>query len=31
MSDIAKTGNWNDDIEGTFKKGIEEFKATGTW
>ena len=31
MGDVAKTGNWNDDIEATFKKGIEEFKATGTW
>ena len=31
MGDVAKSGNWNDDIEATFKKGIEEFKATGTW
>ena len=28
---INKTGNWNDDIEGAFKKGISEFKQTGTW
>src|SRR4249919_3924388 len=31
MNTIASTGNWNDDIEATFKKGIEEFKSTGTW
>jgi F-type H+-transporting ATPase subunit alpha len=31
MKQIATTGNWDDTIEGTFKKGIEEFKATGTW
>jgi len=28
---INKTGNWNDDIEGAFKKGIAEFKTTGSW
>ncbi len=28
---INDTGNWNDEIEAGFKKGIEEFKATGTW
>ena len=28
---INNTGNWNDEIEGTFKKGISEFKQTGTW
>ncbi|MBL8256300.1 MAG: F0F1 ATP synthase subunit alpha, partial [Pseudoxanthomonas mexicana] len=28
---INTTGNWNDEIEGTFKKGIAEFKQTGTW
>jgi len=31
MNKIATTGDWNDDLEGTFKKGIEEFVATGTW
>src|SRR5688500_11517600 len=31
LKKIATTGDWNDEIEGTFKKGIEEFKATGTW
>jgi F-type H+-transporting ATPase subunit alpha len=31
MQSVAKSGDWNDDIEGSFKKGIEEFKATGSW
>lgn len=31
VDQINATGNWNDDIEGAFKKGIEEFKQTGTW
>ncbi|MCI4568389.1 F0F1 ATP synthase subunit alpha [Lysobacter sp. CFH 32150] len=31
LNTINSTGNWNDDIEGAFKKGISEFKATGTW
>lgn len=28
---INQTGAWNDEIEAAFKKGIEEFKSTGTW
>ena len=28
---INKTGNWNDEIEATFKQGISEFKTTGSW
>src|SRR5512141_535504 len=31
MDRINASGDWNDDIEAAFKKGIEEFKATGTW
>src|SRR5688572_27889511 len=31
INTINATGNWNDDIEGAFKKGIAEFKQTGTW
>ena len=31
MKDIDGSGNWNDDIEAQFKKGIEDFKATGSW
>jgi F-type H+-transporting ATPase subunit alpha len=31
MDRIIATGDWNDEIEGQFKKGIEEFKKTGTW
>ena len=31
MKSVADTGDWNDDIEAAFKKGIEDFKATGTW
>lgn len=28
---VNSTGDWNDEIEGAFKKGIEEFKQTGSW
>ena len=28
---IDATGDWNDEIEAAFKKGIEDFKATGSW
>src|SRR5690606_8820951 len=31
IAKINSTGAWNDEIEAAFKKGIEEFKATGTW
>ena len=31
MADIDRSGDWNDDIEAAFKKGIEDFKATGSW
>ena len=31
MTAVANTGDWSDDIEASFKKGIEDFKATGTW
>ena len=31
INTINTTGNWNDEIEAGFKKGIEDFKATGTW
>ncbi|TWI10283.1 F0F1 ATP synthase subunit alpha [Aerolutibacter ruishenii] len=31
IDQINSTGNWNDDIEGAFKKGIGEFKSTGSW
>ncbi len=31
MDEITKTGNWNDQIEATFKTSIAEFKKTGTW
>ena len=30
-SSINDTGDWNNDIEASFKKGIEEFKKTGSW
>ncbi|WP_147653042.1 F0F1 ATP synthase subunit alpha [Vulcaniibacterium gelatinicum] len=28
---VNASGDWNDEIEAAFRKGIEEFKATGTW
>ena len=31
MKSVAATGDWNDEIEAAFKKGIEDFKATGSW
>ncbi|MBB1087061.1 F0F1 ATP synthase subunit alpha [Lysobacter sp. SG-8] len=31
VGQVNSTGNWNDEIEGQFKAGIEEFKKTGTW
>ncbi|BFM50144.1 F0F1 ATP synthase subunit alpha [Marinomonas sp. THO17] len=31
MADINKTGNYNGEIEATFKASIEKFKATQTW
>ncbi len=31
MGDIDRSGDWNDDIEAQFRKGIEDFKATGSW
>ncbi|WP_449465730.1 F0F1 ATP synthase subunit alpha [Stenotrophomonas humi] len=31
VSKINATGAWNDEIEAAFKKGISEFKTTGSW
>ena len=31
LDKIVTTGDWNDEIEATFKKGIAEFKTTGSW
>ncbi len=31
MDKIATSGDWNNDIEAVFKKGIAEFKKTGSW
>jgi F-type H+-transporting ATPase subunit alpha len=31
MNDIVATGKWDKDVEGAFKKLIEEFKTTGSW
>jgi len=31
LKKIDATGDWNDELEAAFKKGIEEFKSTGTW
>ena len=31
MEKINASGDWNDELEAAFKKGIEEFKTTGTW
>ncbi|HCT25029.1 MAG TPA: F0F1 ATP synthase subunit alpha [Stenotrophomonas sp.] len=31
ISKVNATGGWDNDIEGAFKKGIAEFKTTGSW
>ncbi|BCT92562.1 ATP synthase subunit alpha [Lysobacter helvus] len=31
LSQINASGDWNDTLEASFKKGIEDFKSTGTW
>ena len=31
MDRVARTGDWNDEIEAAFKKGIEDFKTTGSY
>jgi F-type H+-transporting ATPase subunit alpha len=31
MKKIVETGDWNPDIEGTFKAALDEFKKTGCW
>lgn len=31
IEQVNASGDWNKDIEAGFKKGIEEFKSTGTW
>ncbi|MGN7726371.1 F0F1 ATP synthase subunit alpha [Luteimonas sp. 22616] len=31
LKQINDSGDWNDSIEAGFKKGIEDFKATGSW
>ncbi|MGH8117419.1 MAG: F0F1 ATP synthase subunit alpha, partial [Rhodanobacteraceae bacterium] len=31
MQKIVDTGDWNEEIEGTFKSALDEFKKTGSW
>ncbi len=31
MARIVETGDWNDEIKGTFKSALDEFKKTGSW
>ncbi|MGH8151764.1 MAG: F0F1 ATP synthase subunit alpha [Rhodanobacteraceae bacterium] len=31
MQKIVASGDWNDEIEGTFKSALDEFKKTGSW
>jgi F-type H+-transporting ATPase subunit alpha len=31
MNRIVQTGDYNDEIDATFKAAIETFKATQTW
>ena len=31
MHQLTTTGDWNADIEGTFKKTFADFKKTGSW
>jgi F-type H+-transporting ATPase subunit alpha len=31
LDQVSESGDWNDDIAAAFRKGIEAFKANGTW
>jgi F-type H+-transporting ATPase subunit alpha len=31
MDSVVASGDWNDDIEATFKSALETFKSTQTW
>jgi len=31
LDQVSQSGDWDDNIEAAFKKGIEAFKSTGTW
>jgi len=31
MKSIVESGDYNDEIEASFKEGLEKFKATQTW
>ena len=31
MKKLVATGDWNGEIEGTFKAGLDEYKKTGSW
>jgi len=31
MGRIVESGDWNEQIEGTFKSALDEFKKTGSW
>jgi F-type H+-transporting ATPase subunit alpha len=31
IDQVNASGDWNGEIEAGFRKGIEEFKATGSW
>jgi F-type H+-transporting ATPase subunit alpha len=31
MKKIVSTGDWNNDIEASFKAGLDEYKKTGSW
>jgi F-type H+/Na+-transporting ATPase subunit alpha len=31
MQKINASGDWNDQLEASFKQGLEDYKATGSW
>ncbi len=31
LDSVNESGDWNENIEAAFRKGIEAFKANGTW
>ena len=31
LDQVSQSGDWDDNIEAAFRKGIEAFKSTGTW
>ena len=31
LDQVSQSGDWDDNIEAAFRKGLDAFKANGTW